>query len=304
MFGWFRDKTPRQQASPDEVVRRALELQQAYWTFDLEEKNALLQRRAEAPDQQDEPDGLSWPERLRLHHLACLEMLGDQPLDGLQAQPADAETTALVEELAWALLGPQSPYRPRLALVFQGEGELEEGDTPDQQGLLLNPALTHLGALEVIRVDEQVMPVEIDFVPMDALHAVVLPRPPSLLRVAQLLYEDQRVEMVLLPLLYGLSWRSGQATDTDGSMTRFLGHVELGDQAPSPGHFAPGSLGVGIGHQDLVVHSDEGQNLFGLGSVRHIEFPLDISDPHFDERCRARGLDPEQIRRAHTPEGN
>lgn len=301
MFGWFRKKTPseQQQASPDEVVRGALELQQSYWTFDPEEKDALLQRRAE-------PDGLSWPERLRLHHLACLEMLGDQPLDGLQGPPANAESAALVEELAWTLLGPQSPYRPRLALVFQGEGELQEGDTPDQQGLLLNPSLTHLGALEVIHVDEQVMPVGIGFVPMDELHAVVLPRPPSLLRVAQLLYEDQRVQMVLLPLLYGLSWRSGQATDTDGSMTRFLCHVQLDEQAPSPEHFAPGSLGVGIGHQDLVVHNtdDEGQNLFGLGSVRHIEFPLDMSDPRFDERCRARGLDPEQIRRAHTPETN
>ena len=50
---------------PPEFVR-AVELQRAYWTHNAEEQSQLEARGVEQ---------LSWRERLRLHHLICLQRL-------------------------------------------------------------------------------------------------------------------------------------------------------------------------------------------------------------------------------------
>jgi hypothetical protein len=48
-----------------------------------------------------------------------------------------------------------------------------------------------------------------------------------------------------------------------------------------------------VGQQDLSVRShDGGSSLFGIGSVSEISFPLDMRDPRFDTKARARGIDP------------
>jgi hypothetical protein len=53
-----------------------------------------------------------------------------------------------------------------------------------------------------------------------------------------------------------------------------------------------------VGQRDLSVRSpDDGGSLFGLGSVAEISFPLDMRDPRFDEKVRARGIDSDQVRR-------
>ena len=51
------------------------------------------------------------------------------------------------------------------------------------------------------------------------------------------------------------------------------------------------NAGIGIGHQDLVVGSD-GVSLVGIGSIGELAMALDVADPRFDEKCRARGIDP------------
>ena len=68
--------------------------------------------------------------------------------------------------------------------------------------------------------------------------------------------------MVMVPMLYGVSWSSREGADRDGSTTRFVAHVTaaLGDQ----------TLGLGIGHQDFTL-CDDG-TIFGLGSMRAIAF--------------------------------
>jgi hypothetical protein len=57
-------------------------------------------------------------------------------------------------------------------------------------------------------------------------------------------------------------------------------------------------LGVGVGQQDLKIISGEGEHaLFGIGSIGEIVIPLEVEDPKFDIKCRARGLDPDTIKK-------
>jgi hypothetical protein len=276
----------KDQASAEEIGAAAIRLQKAYWSFDAEEKRLLLERYPRATPE----------ETLRLHHLTCLEMAGTSGLEDLEIEPDSTEAGEFSRETAGYLLSPESPYRSRTAMVFQGEELPSEEAEPNLVGDLYNSSLTHLGALEVIRVDQDSCPVELAFVPFDDLCCVIFPVAPSLLRAAQLVYEDLRSEMVLVPALYGVSWGSESPHDTDGTFTRFVCHVDVA----SPGKDGPTlSLGIGIGQQDLAITAGGSQSLFGLTSVVRIDFPLDMADPRFDERCRARGLDPEQIRKEH-----
>jgi hypothetical protein len=259
---------------PPEFIR-AIELQQAYWTFNPNEQAQLEERGVE---------NLDWPERLRLHHLNCLQRLE-------VGSDREARTEKCLA-LARRLIEPDSPYCPRPAMVWQGAPSGSNGERePDLQGQFLNPSLTHLGCLEVCRVDDNNVPVRIDFVSFDELSGVVFARP-SLIRAAKLFYGDGRGEIVMAPLLYGITWKIGNEFDRDGRMTRFVAHLD--DEQFSK----LGATGVGVGQQDLTIFADSGgATLFGLSSIAEISFPLDMRDPRFDEKARARGIDPEEVRR-------
>jgi hypothetical protein len=43
--------------------------------------------------------------------------------------------------------------------------------------------------------------------------------------------------------------------------------------------------------------------LFGLGSLAEIAFAMDMRDPRFNEKARARGIDPDDVRRQTGHEG-
>lgn len=258
---------------PDFV--RAAEMQRAYWTHNPQEQHRLEARGVEK---------LGFSDLLRLHHLTCLERL----------RPG-ADRAANEEKLRpilRRLLSEESPYRPRSALVWQGKPSQDR--EPDMLGQLSNPSLTHLGGLEVYRLDAQLSPVKLDFVGFDELSGVLFASP-SLIRAAKLFHEDGREEMVMVPLLYGLTWDQGDEHDRSGRMTRFLCHL----RALNTGEMgAPGASGIGVGQHDLTITSpDGGMRMFGLGSVVEILFPLDMRDPRFDEKARRRGMDPEAIRR-------
>ena len=75
-------------------------------------------------------------------------------------------------------------------------------------------------------------------------------------------------------------------------MTRFCAHLKL--------PVLERDLGIGIGHQDVTVRQQNNMTLMGLGSIEQIHIPLDMRDPDFDQRCWARGMDPEEIRRKHS----
>jgi hypothetical protein len=143
----------------------------------------------------------------------------------------------------------------------------------------------------VYRVDATNQPTRIDFVNFDELSGVVF-APPNLIRAAKLFYEDRRDEIVLVPLLYGLTWAIGNEYDRAGRMTRFVAHLD-GEEVG-----ALGASGIGVGQQDFSIRSqDGGGSLFGLSSVAEISFPLDMRDPRFDKKARARGIDPDEVRR-------
>jgi hypothetical protein len=262
-------------------VAALMHLQRAYWTPSPTEKERLRERI----------DTLEWPELLRLHHLNCLDLMYACGLTGanlddfdqmgeLPASP-DAE---LCEKLVEHLTSSRSPFRPRIALVFQRHriGQpLNANREPELRGELQNASLTHLGALEVIRT-EQHRPAAIAFLPFDTLQSIQI-GPASLFLSARLDYEEpDRSEVVFLPMLYGASWFTPEPILRDGSMTHFM--------------FGPkgASVGVGLGHQDFLIN----EQLFGIASIELIEFPLDMRTLDFEERCRKRGLDPSEVRRS------
>ena len=177
-------------------------------------------------------------------------------------------------------------------MIWRAQSAQPEPDQePDLDGELMNPSLTHLGCLEVYRVDELKHPSRMDFVGFDELTGIQF-GPPKLIRPAKLTYEDGHAEMALVPLLYGLTWSYGNDDDRAARMTRFLLHLD--EMEPD----LRWASGTGVGQQDLSVRrQDGGSILLGLGSVSEIVFPLDLMDPRFDEKARARGIDPDDARR-------
>ena len=73
-------------------------------------------------------------------------------------------------------------------------------------------------------------------------------------------------------------------------MTRFICHIDAADVAS--GH------SIGVGQQDFVVQQSERRSVIGLGSVGEIMIGLSMKDPKFEEKCRARGIDPAEARRS------
>ena len=187
---------------------RAVELHRDYWTYDDREQWLLESRGI---------DQLSWHDRLRLHHLTCMERLGGKER-GLATEKCKSTTQRL--------LAADSPYRPRPAMIWRTQATpTANKKPPDMQGLLLNASLSHLGALEVYRVDENNQPAAIDFVGFDELTGIVF-APAKIIRSVKLMYEDGRTEVVLTPLLYGPTWEIGSDVDRAGRVTRFVAYLE------------------------------------------------------------------------------
>jgi hypothetical protein len=186
------------------------------------------------------------------------------------------------------LLKKESPFCSRTCFIWQGDpGETEQRE-PDFQGAFLNASLTHLGCIEVIKVDENQNPTEVDFLPFDEIQGVIFAQP-SLFRAAKIFYDhEKKDEIVFVPILYGLSWLSGNQFDHDGSMTRFCCHIETKTGI---------NLGIGLGQQDFTITDSNGnQSIFGMSSVGEIMVGLEITDPKFEVKCKARGLDPHKVK--------
>jgi hypothetical protein len=276
-------------SASDELARDPMvRMHREYWTFKPEEKAELLSRY---------PDGLSWPEMLRLHHLSCLEMLSTEKgnkqfaaTDSLELPEAPGgDAQDLCVELFGKLASDRSPYRPRHCLVWQGEPGQSDQRDPDMQGVMANASMTHLGSIEIIRIDENEHPQEVTFVPLDDIRGALFAGAGAF-RGIRLFKEDGSDDIARAPLLYGVSWNAPNSYDRDGTMTRFC---------CSPGKEITGLCGgVGVGHQDLAVQAEDGgATLFGIGSVGEIMVALSVADPRFEEKCRGRGLDPDEVRK-------
>ena len=230
-------------------------MQRAYWTPNADEQSRLEARGI---------DQLDWKELLRLHHLICLQLVNT----GTER----ATATQKVRQTVRRLVASESPYRPRSAMVWQGESSEPARDRdPDMQGEFVNASLTHLGCLEVYRLDAAHEPTRIAFVSFEELSGVIF-EAPTLVRAAGLYYHDGRGEVVLVPMLYGLTWMIGNKSDREGRMTRFVGHLD-GDETEG----VPGS-GMGVGQQDFCICNPNGAgtSLFAIGSVAKISFPLEM----------------------------
>lgn len=271
----------------EELVKRSRALQEQYWTPNAAEKQSLIAEGVER---------LEWEKSLRLLHLACLDLVstgpGREELVSDDSEGVDAPEGPdrhLIVQLLQRLRAADSPYKERHVSVWQGNPGESDTREPNAEGKFRNASLTHLGSIEVIRLDAQDHPVSMSFVPLDDLRGAAF-APPAVFRFGRLFFDNQRAdEFVLVPLLYGISWRTPNLFDRDGTMTRFISHVEV------PG--GQGAFSIGVGHQDFVVESRDGsQTLLGLGSVGEIMVGLTLDDPKFDAKCRARGLDPAEVR--------
>lgn len=296
---WFRRRNAKKSDSTENEsanrwLNSAIQLQLAYWSYDPDEKAALLARY---------PDALSWSEILRLHHLTCLELLsskqGNAQLMDVSSGDIDAPQGAsykLCQALTQRLMSQNSPYRTRNCFVWQGDLKQVAQQPPDLQGKLRNASLTHVGCLEVMRLDQHNQPKELSFIPFDDIRAILFDQP-SFFRAARIVYEDASEEIVYLPLLYGVSWLTENEYDHNGTRTRFRCLVNVDGI----------NMGMGIGHQDfsLTEFDSEGSSqIFGLGSLAKLISALELSDPKFDEKCVARGLDPATVRQEMRGSGN
>ena len=284
MSGIFRKKENQPSNIIDQLESNPFfQFHRNYWQFDQKEKEQLMNKY---------PDDLTPAELMRLHHLNCLEHISSE------RGKAQFGEDVSEEELFWPegkskdlcaaiiekLLEKENPYRPRPGLVWQGEAGVSDKREPDLEGIFYSASLTHLGCFEAIRIDDQKLPKEIAFIPIDEISGVVFDRT-SFYRVAKIFYDSARDdEVVFVPLIYGLSWHFEQPYLHDGSFTQWGCLIESKQGLP---------LGIGLGHQDFKVVDGKGrQHLVGLGSIGEFIIPLDIKDPRFEEKCRARGLDP------------
>lgn len=297
MFNWLRrlrvgfPKATKGKAM-DLLADSATQLQCAYWTYDVDEKAELLSRY---------PGSLSWAELLRLHHLACLalsntdegqvQLMSDKLEIGNRYEAPEGPAYNLCKGLAERLLSKESPYKARHCVIWKGQsGQTPQSPPPDFQGRMRNASLTHLGCMEVIHLDEDNHPSSLSFVPFDDIRGVMFTAS-GLFRPAKILYEDSRQEeIVLIPLLYGVSWFISDQFYRDGTLTRFYCHLPVEGLAMQ--------VGIGVGHQDLLLTKPDGnvQSLMGLGSVSEIMVALSVDDPRFEQKCRARGLDPAYVK--------
>ncbi|CAG0954924.1 hypothetical protein PLCT2_00413 [Planctomycetaceae bacterium] len=261
-------------------------MQIEYWTANPAELHTLKSKGSQA---------LKWPARLRLHHLACLALLADGAAkeqfeegelgdDELPSSPQ----LGLVQETTSLLYANDSPFRPRVAAVWQGALEPKRQRQPNAFGVCSNASLTHLGCLEVITLDDKNMPISLEFLAFDEIQSIAMATPAQF-RMSRILLEGGADIMALVPLQYGVSWKSPNDFDHDGSMTRFIGMI-----TPSG---SSSSVGIGVGQQDLTCESEGAATLMGLSSVSQIEIVLDMRDPKFDEKCRGRGIDPIEARK-------
>ena len=244
-------------------VRR---LQAEYWRLDP----SLLRSLRELPYEE-----LKWPEALRLHHQLCLELLDRDEIE------LSSEHARLITHLC----APNSPYRPRHAFAWEGDGPPEGDDIPysTHQGRLANACLSHLASLEVVTLDEKLQPKALEFLPFDELMTIAA-APTGDARGARLLMEYGKGErVVLLAESYGLE----EALEVSEL-------VEL--RLPPP--LAPTQL-LGTGPQRLRRLSDfaaEGLAEFPLSNCYQISLAIEAEDPRFEQKCRGRELDPATMR--------
>lgn len=270
------------------ATEQARAMQVAYWTANQVELNALKGKGLQT---------LKWAARLRCHHLACMALLAegaakeqfDEGEIGDDELPSSPQLK-MVQETASLLLAADSPFRPRVAAIWQGALDPKMQRQPNAFGVCSNASLTHLGCFEVITLDDKNMLIGLEFLAYDEIHSVVMAAPAQF-RMSRIFLEGGADIMALVPLQYGVSWKSPNDFDRDGSMTRFIGAISPSGSASS--------YGVGVGQQDLTCESEGAVTLMGLSSVSQIEMVLDMRDPKFDEKCRGRGIDPNEARKRH-----
>jgi hypothetical protein len=303
-------------AGIDPIGERAIGLQKRYWSPAPEELLELEGRGLGA---------LDWVEKLRLHHLRCLALLDAHEgvlrrglLAPVAERPgADELATAMdpvlrerVAASAKMLLGRGSPYRPRHGFAWVGDGPPEGDAVPysDFQGRIVNGSLTHLGCVEIIRLDPTTLePAAIEFLAFDEI--MTLARGPrgdagGPFVPARILREYGQGELVvLLPLRYGLSWFALETDVLRGEAAHEVAGIEVRGLADASKSFSEPldrrMLGISVGPQRLEVLSDyvqEGLGRFELGAAYQISLAIDQDDPRFDDKCRGRGLDVEATR--------
>ncbi len=313
MFDFF--KTIWERGRERAVLSRVHRLRKRYWSFREEEYGSLRER---------DPEKLTWAELFRLHHLTLLDfhrlpdvaslLEGGVPPAGEEKERRELllrellrkkEQGETVRNLSARLLGPGSPYRPRHSSLRLRQGSGGEG--PELSGLLSRASLFHLGSLELIRVDEEGMPREVEFVPLDSLRSARFDTL-SVLPLVKIYFEYGREEEIFFaPLFFGITppserelrvpgegeWESPRSLALSGDPPE--GYALLGGGGEvfllQPAHKSrPDS------RDDAGGEARQEALLVDPASLLEIRTALDVEDPLFDRKCHHRGINPQQIR--------
>ena len=161
----------------------------AYWTFNRKECDELTNKYPT----------LSPGEKLRLLHLLCIEIAnsnlgqkiingGDIRADQYKKGAWETGSKDTIVKIVRELSSKDSPFRKRKCLLWRGAPGESEQREPDHTGEMRNASYTHLGSLEVIRIDENQNPIEMDFIPLDDISGAMFANP-SLYRAGKVFFD-------------------------------------------------------------------------------------------------------------------
>jgi len=126
-------------------------------------------------------------------HLICLEYLDSKDRKNIDDEDFNDElpfndSKDICTEIIDCFLNKESPFCFKKGFVWQGEPGKSEKGNPDLQGDLLNASMTHLGCLEVIKIDKNENPAKVDFIPFDDIRGIIFASQ-SLFRLAKIFYD-------------------------------------------------------------------------------------------------------------------
>jgi hypothetical protein len=155
------------------LSQKIYRIQKEYWTFNRKEKEILLAQF---------PHISKWKDILRLHHLLCMEIFQWYSANNLQDATYQSgqkkipvqiqEAIVNLKNTTEKLLNEDSPYIPQ-ACEIKYDILTKFREFKKLEGTCMNASLSHLGSLEVFKVDGELNPLCIDFIPFSEIKTIM-----------------------------------------------------------------------------------------------------------------------------------
>jgi len=222
----------------DALLTEIFRIQQQYWTVNNDEKENLLSQF---------PDSLDWKQLLRLHHLLCMEVfqayIAGHFLFKKNKIILNQEMTRFLQKSTAILLSDKSPYRPQQCEI-KFDVLTRQKEFKRMEGTLINASLTHLGCIEIIRLDPELHPVSLDFLPLSLIKVIMNNTEGSLVS-----YRDRKEkDICYLASYYYFSQES----------KKFINNTHTEYVCPLECDEAGEECGIGLGIQEFLIIQNNG----------------------------------------------